>query len=326
MNIDTSDPCAESGASRKPLLVIVGPTASGKTSLGFKVAQRLDGEVVSADAFSAYRGLNIGTDTPDATTRAAIPHHLIDIVDPEERYSAGDFAPLADAAISSIWARKRTPIVVGGTHFYIRALLMGLFPAPPRDPQVSARLQSEWDENPRAVVSRLSSIDPIAALKIGANDRQRILRALEVFETTGTSISDHRSGHTRSPRYRALMLAPERDRTALYARIDERVERMFAAGLVEEVESLLVAGVAPDSHAFKAIGYREIVTMLRGETDTETTKAQIKHASRRLAKRQITWLRQISEAAFQWVPPAECGGVDEALTLWKEHCRGNEAT
>lgn len=313
-------------AASMPLLIVAGPTASGKTRLGFEIAGRLNGEVVSADAFAVYRGLNIGTDTPSAETRAEVPHHLIDIIDPAENYSAGDFAQIADDAIAEIAARERTPIVVGGTHFYIRTLLLGLFPAAPRDLDITSRLALEWEADPHAVYQRLESVDPQAAARIGPNDRQRILRALEVYESTGRPISTHRESHLRSPRYRALMVIPERAREDLYARIDARVERMFAAGLVEEVAGLLASGVSPESHAFKAIGYREVEAMLRGEIDQETTKAQIKQASRRLAKRQMTWLRHVSEAPVQWVPPAERGGVDAALALWSEHCTGNEAS
>jgi tRNA dimethylallyltransferase len=306
----------------EPLLIIVGPTASGKTSLGVAVAEMLGGEIVSADAFAIYRGLDIGTDTPDEQTRRAIPHHLIDIADPSTQFSAGDFITKADQAIEEIRRRNRTPVVVGGSHFYVRALLLGLFPAQPRDVQVSAELAQKWSQDQNAVFARLETVDPETAALTGPNDRQRILRAIEVFERTGTPISAHRSAHERATRYDALMFAPQRDRADLYARIDTRVERMFAAGLVEEVRALLADGVASDSHAFKAIGYREVAAMLRNEIDLETAKLQTKQSSRRLAKKQLTWLRQMDEAELHWVPPIELGGADKLVDLWDQYTRG----
>jgi len=167
------------------LLVMVGPTASGKTRLGLEVAEALDAEIVSADAFAVYRGLDIGTDKPDRDARRRVTHHMIDVADPRERFSAGEFALEAAAAIGGISCRGRPAAVVGGTHFYVRALLRGLFPSPPHDPELDARLAAAWEHDRARLAQRLAEVDPVAAKRIGPNDRQRVLRAIEVFELTG---------------------------------------------------------------------------------------------------------------------------------------------
>jgi len=299
-----------------PLLVILGPTASGKSSLGLEVAETLGGEIISADAFAVYRGLDIGTDKPTLEERARIPHHLIDVAEPTERFSAGIFAAKADEAIDNIRARGNLPLVVGGTHFYIRALLLGLFPSPPHDPDVRAQLTEAWKRDPVSVVRRMQEVDPASAERIGPRDRQRVLRALEVFELTGEPLSSHWNRHDASSRYVSLLTAPRQPRADLYARIDARVELMFASGLVEEVEDILASGVPPDAHALKAIGYREVVGMLRGEIDREEAIDLTKRSSRQLAKRQLTWLRNLSEGTLHWVPAANEGGASEIVALW----------
>ncbi len=182
-------------SSPPPLLVILGPTASGKTSLGLEVADSLDGEIVSADAFAVYRSLDIGTDKPSPEARRRVRHHLIDVADANEVFSAGEFADAALAVIHDIWQRGRCPVVVGGTHFYIRALLLGLFPSPPRDSVIGSRLADEWALDPAGVFARLQEIDPESAARIGAQDRQRILRALEIYELTGDTMTSHWKRH-----------------------------------------------------------------------------------------------------------------------------------
>ena len=309
--------------SLEPLLVVAGPTASGKSRLGLEAAEVLDGEVVSADAFAIYRGLNIGTDTPNADARRRVPHHLIDVVDPTTRFSAGEYAAAAAAAIADIRARGRTPIVVGGSHFYLRALVLGLFPAPPADVAVRARLADEWRADPQALHARLRAIDPESAERIAAADRQRLIRALEVFETSGRTLSEAWRATLRRPRYRALFVAPNRSREELYVRIDARVEGMFAGGLVEEVRQLLEQGVPRDAHAFKAIGYRDVISFIDGRGDLSTAIAATKRLSRNLAKRQLSWLRHLDEGTLQWVAPAEQGGVTELVAQWRGHWNGS---
>jgi len=299
-----------------PLLIVAGPTASGKSSLGLALAETLGGEIISADAFAVYRGMDIGTDKPDPAARRRRPHHLIDILDPDQLYSAGDFARRASELIEEIRKGSGVPIVVGGTHFYIQALVEGLCPTPPRDPEIRRRLEEEWEKEPGRLRERLHTVDPESAERIPATDRQRILRALEVYEITGRSLSDHWRKQDRRPRYRPLYLSPFRERKELYDRINLRVDSMFARGFQEEVEGLLEDGFAPESHAFKAIGYREIVEMIRSGGRISEVIEAVKKSSRRLAKRQMTWLRHHQGGALYWVSPDE-KGIEESLRLWK---------
>ena len=305
-----------------PLLVIAGPTASGKSRLGLEVAEQLGGEIVSADAFAVYRGLDIGTDKPTPEDRRRVRHHLIDVADPRRRFSAGEFTDQARAAIDDITGRGLTAVVVGGSHFYIRALLVELFPAPPRDPEIGARLEGEWLHDSASVFRRLEEADPEAAEKIDPHDRQRVLRALEVFDTTGEPLSSHWKRHQPVPTFDPLLAVPRRSRADLYARIDARVDNMFASGMEEEVRQILASGVSVSAHALKAIGYREVVDMLEGRCDLETAIDNTKRSSRRFAKRQLTWLRGMPEGTLQWVPTAEEGGAPAVANLWDQHTGG----
>ena len=181
-----------------PLLVILGPTGSGKSRLGLEVAEQIGGEIVSADAFAVYRGLDIGTDKPTSEDRHRVRHHLVDVADPRHRFSAGEFAEAATASIDDIVGRGRTAIVVGGTHFYIRALLEGLFPSSPRDPAHSEKLAEDWERDPGSVYQRLQEVDPEAAERIAPRDRQRVLRALEIYQVTGETLTSHWQRHQHS--------------------------------------------------------------------------------------------------------------------------------
>ncbi len=307
-----------------PLLVIAGPTASGKSRLALEVAEALDGEIVSADAFAIYRGMDIGTDKPSVEDRRRVPHHLIDIADPRETFSAGAFAGAARAAIAEIEGRGRTAIVAGGTHFWIRALTVGLFPAPPRDPEVGARLAALWEADPEAVFRRLGEVDPDAAGRIGARDRQRILRALEVFELTGEPLTSHWRRQRTNPPFNPLYVAPNLDRHELYDKISARAYLLFSTGLVKEVEGILASGVPHDAHALKAIGYREVVEMLRGQCDLETAIERTIQSSRNFAKRQLTWLRRLRDGTVHWVAPAGEGGASAVIGLWQQHTEGRQ--
>ncbi|HVN30465.1 MAG TPA: tRNA (adenosine(37)-N6)-dimethylallyltransferase MiaA [Thermoanaerobaculaceae bacterium] len=285
------------------VLVIVGPTASGKSALGASLAERLGGEVVSADAFAVYRGLDIGTAKPDAATRSRVPHHLLDVADPRDRYSAGMFVRDADAAIAGIRARGRLPIVVGGTHFYVRALLYGLFPEPPKDPRLRQLLEAQWRADPVAVRARLAALDPEAASRIAGSDRQRTLRAVEVCLLSGRPMTELWREHPRGePRHIFLMLGLRLPRERLHARIAQRVEGMFAAGLLRELEGLLAGGLSPNAHALKAIGYREACDVLVGSLTVQEAVERAKATTGRLAKRQMTWLR--GETEVDWLAGA----------------------
>jgi len=291
------------------LVVVVGPTAAGKTRLGVEMAVRLGGEVVSADAFAVYRGLDIGTAKPSAAERARVRHHLIDIADPRERYSAGMFARDAGAAIGDIRGRGRLPIVVGGTLFYVRALLHGLFPEPARLPGLRGALERVWHARPSFTRRWLELLDPAAAARIAPADRQRVLRALEVSLTAGRPMTDlWQQAAAGAPRYRALVIGVALQREQLRARIESRVAGMFAAGLLDEVRGLRDAGVPAEAHAMKAIGYRECCEVLAGTIDRDEAEARTVVATSQLAKRQMTWLR--GEAGTVWLQ----GGDEAALT------------
>lgn len=314
------------GKTLPPLLVIMGPTASGKTSLGLEVAETLGGEIISADAFAVYRGLDIGTDKPSPEARRRVRHHLVDVADPRTRFSAGAFADLASAAIDDITRRGFTAVVVGGTHFYIRALLEGLFPSPPRDSATGARLAEEWRQDPSAVFQRLQQVDDEVARRIGPKDRQRVLRALEVFELTSEPLTSHWRRHQAPPNFAPLLVAPQRSRSELYARIDARVERLFANGLVKEVERILASSVPVDAHALRAIGYRQVVELLQGSCDLEAAIENTKRSSRKFAKRQLTWLRSLREGTLHWVSPVEDGGAAAVTRLWEMHTEERRET
>lgn len=282
------------------LVVIVGPTAAGKTSLGAETAERIGGEVISADAFAVYRGLDIGTAKPPAGVRARVVHHLIDVADPRRRFSAGEFVRAADEAIAGIRARGRVPVVVGGTLFYVRALLWGLFPEPPKDAALREALQEAWRTDPDGVRRRLAEHDPEAAARIHGGDRQRILRALEVTLAAGRPMSELWREHSLgTPRYAAFLFGLSPPRPVLHARIAQRMETMFAAGLVSEVRSLLEDGVRPDAHALKAIGYGECCRVISGEWTEALAREAAERATRQLAKRQMTWLRH--ERGVEWL-------------------------
>ena len=283
------------------ILVITGPTATGKTALGIWLAQHLGGEVVSADAMQVYRGMVIGTAAPDAAEMKGVPHHLIGSVDPAESYSVGRYVQEASAILEDILRRGRLPILVGGTNLYIDSLLRGI-EFSDFDPAVRSALEAEYDRlGGEAMLERLAAADPERAALLHPRDRKRIVRALEVYETTGETITAHdrasRKGPPRFPSCRiALSFARRED---LYARIDARVDKMLEAGLVREVQDLLDSGLSPESTAMQAIGYKEIAAALRGEMTLEAAAERVKQASRRYAKRQLSWLRRDPE--LHWI-------------------------
>jgi tRNA dimethylallyltransferase len=278
--------------------VIVGPTGAGKTRLAIDLARRVGGEVVSADSQQVYAGMDIGTGKATAAERADVPHHLLDVIRPDEDMTAARFATLADAAITDIAARGKPVIVCGGTGLYVRILLFGLFDAPPADPDLRAELATV--DLPE-LVERLRAVDPDAATRIDPNDRKRLTRAIEVHTLTGTPISEHQRRHdfrTLEPRYDARLvgLAPARD--DLYPRIDARVDQMIAAGLLDEVRALRDAGYAPPLRSQQAIGYAELHAHLAGAHDLARAIDLIKRNSRRYARRQLAWYR--SDASVSW--------------------------
>jgi tRNA dimethylallyltransferase len=273
------------------LIILTGPTATGKTALSVKLAKHIDGEIVNADAMQVYRGMNIGTAKPSDAERDGVPHHLFDIAEPTERYTVSRYIENASNAVDNIVKRGKTPILVGGTLLYIDSLLSGRNFA---DTDATLRAELETLPDPYA---ELAKADSAAAAIIHPNNRRRAIRALEVLRLTGKSILEHDANtKTLPPRYEAIKFALNyEDRAVLYAKIDARVDAMMSAGLLDEVKQL---SELPGFNS-AAIGYKELQVHLRGERSLADAVAQIKQASRNYAKRQLTWLR--SEAAIKWI-------------------------
>jgi tRNA dimethylallyltransferase len=293
-----------------PAILLMGPTASGKSALALDLAERVRGEIVSVDSAQVYRGMDIGTAKPDAATRAHIPHHLIDIVDPTDAYSAARFAHDAGAAIAAIRDRRRVPIVVGGTMLYFKALIEGLSALPRADPAIRAELDARAaQEGWPALHAVLARVDTATAARLAPTDSQRIQRALEVFELTGQPLSalqGRRSTVDIGPTL-SFALVPT-DRSALHATIARRFDSMLTAGLVEEV-ALLRSRYALDRHlpSMRSVGYRQAWSFLEGEIDRPALRAQGIAATRQLAKRQFTWLQSIKTTRLM---PDKCRAID----------------
>jgi tRNA dimethylallyltransferase len=275
----------------RPILVLSGPTASGKTAFAISLARYFPLEVVSADSMQVYRGMDVGTAKPTTAERAEVPHHLVDVADPDEGYSAGRFVAEAGEAIRGVRSRGRIPLVAGGTGMYLRALLKGLDPLP-SDPVVRETFSRRWKEDGgKALYEELLRIDPASAARIHPSDRVRVVRALEVAEMTGEPASARReSWSSGGSRYRVLFLVREVDREELYRRIDRRVDEMFRTGLVEEGEGLLAKGYPRTLPSMGALGYRHVLSHLLDGIPREQAVREMKRDTRRYAKRQITWL------------------------------------
>lgn len=280
-----------SSDDRPPLLVILGPTAAGKTEVAEAVARLTSGEIVSADAFAVYRGFDIGTAKPSLERRAEIPYHLVDVADPSEIFSAGRWAQEARRAVEDISARGRLPIVCGGSGFYVSALLEGLPPGEAHDPEIRRRLASWARSRGAAAAHRFLEVnDPASAARIPTANLRYTLRALEVLLLTGARASARVPSTDRwSARWRVIKVAIEPSRRDHYAKIEERVRRMLDAGWGEEVRRLIQGGLSLESNAFGGIGYQEVADWISGRAGREETERQIVAATRRLAKRQRTW-------------------------------------
>ncbi len=308
-------------SERPPLLVLCGPTAAGKTALAVALARELGGEIVGADAMQVYRRMDIGTAKPTPAERALVPHHLIDVVEPDEPFDAARYAALARQAVADIRRRGKVPLVVGGTGLYIKALLHGLFPGPAGDPAVRLRLTAELAaRGVEALHARLALGDPETARRLHPRDTARILRALEVLETTGRPISALQQAHrfADSP-YAPLILGLEVDRPTLAARIDRRVEEMLAAGFEDEVRGLLAAGFSPRLKSMQSLGYRHVAAWLEGRISREEAVRTMKRDTRHYAKRQMTWFR--ATAGIRWVSPAEFPAIAAACRAFLESAR-----
>ena len=274
---------------------LLGPTASGKSRLALEAASRLPIEIVSVDSAQVYRGMDIGTAKPSAAQRARVPHHLIDLIDPDQRYSTGQFRADALRAISAILQRKKVPLLVGGTMLYYRSLAAGLDELPGADARVRAALDAEAAQRGwPALHGELAQVDPLAAQRIAPNDAQRIQRALEVFRVTGRPISALQRGAGDPLPFviKGCALVPER--SALHANIEQRFDAMLAAGLIEELKALRKRyRLSPDMPSMRAVGYRQVWEYLEGEYDAATLRSRAIAATRQLAKRQLTWLRSL---------------------------------
>ncbi len=286
--------------SRPPLLILCGPTAAGKTALALELARQFPLEIISADSRQVYRGMDIGTAKATAGEIVQAPHHLIDVVNPDQEFTVAQFASLTHAAIGAIFGRQKRPALVGGTGLYIQIVTEGLIDVPGADPELRRQLLQQESAEAGSLYRLLQARDPETAQRLYPRDVVRIVRALEVAHLTGQPLSTLQRQHGFSERpYRTLKLAVALEREELYRRIDRRVEAMFAAGLLGETRALLDQGYAADSKAMKTIGYREAINCLRGEATEDETVAAIQLATRRYAKRQLTWLRR--DKSIIWV-------------------------
>jgi len=288
--------------ARPRLVALVGPTGAGKTDFAVGLARHFDAEIISADSRQVYRRLDIGSAKPTAQQRAAVAHHVVDVVDPNETFDCASFRRLALEAIADITHRGKRVLIVGGTGLYIKVLLHGLFDAPSRNPAIRARLLRAEEEMPGILHQRLRTVDPQSAARLHPHDHIRLIRALEVFELTGRPISFwHAQHHFSNGRFDARVFGLSLPRNELYARINARCQAMINQGLVDEVRQLYADGYDPELPALRSPGYREIGDHLRGCCDLPTAVAHMARATRRLAKRQLTWFR--ADSQIVWCAP-----------------------
>ena len=283
------------------LLCLLGPTAVGKTEIAIQLARRLDAEIVSVDSRQIYRQMDIGTAKPTPEEQKAARHHLIDCVDISQSFSVADYQSLADAAIADIQHRDKRVLLVGGAGLYFRAIVDGLFEGPGADPALRERLEAEATQHGVNVLhDRLRACDPVSAERIHPNNVVRVIRALEVYELTGTPMSElQQQWHPEKQRYPFIAFCLTMPRAMLYQRIEQRVDVMLANGLIAEVESLLAAGYARDTLALRSFGYRELIAYLDGECTYLEAIEQLKQNTRRFAKRQLTWFRK--DTRIEWI-------------------------
>jgi tRNA dimethylallyltransferase len=283
-----------------PLVVVLGPTGAGKSELAIRIAQEFGGEVVNCDSLQLYRGFDIGTAKVPMDLRGGVPHHLIDVLEPTELFTAGEYARAARKVLWEIAGREHIPVVVGGTGFYLRALLEGLFPGPPRDEAIRTRLQLREGRRPGSLHRILSRLDPAASSRIHPHDKNKTIRALEVRILEGKPISAL-FGKGRAPLrgFRPIKLGLDPPREQLYRRLDARAIGIFQRGLIEEVRQLLAAGVLADAKPFESLGYKQALQVLEGRLPQEQTLQSTQLETRRYAKRQLTWFRK--EPDVHWL-------------------------
>lgn len=285
----------------KPVVVILGPTAVGKSRVAVEVAKAFETEVLTADSRQVYRGMDIGTDKPAQEERQAVPHRLIDLVNPDEPFNAGLYRGQAVDEMDRLYRDHRLPLVVGGTGLYVRTLLKGLCDAPPADPMLRAALRQEAKEQGLdRLYARLIGVDPVAAARLHPRDESKVIRALEVYQLSGRRMSEFQQEHAFAERpFCSLIIGLNRDRDALYRRIEERIDWQLAHGLIEETTHLLSLGYQRDSSAMKGLGYRQVAEHLAGEYDAAEMVRRFKRDTRHFSKRQMTWFRK--EPGVQWL-------------------------
>ena len=303
-----------SNSSLTGLRIIIGQTASGKSAIASRIARHSDYEIISVDSMKIYRGMDIGTSKPNAEQRKKIRYHLIDIIEPYEEYNVAKFVSDCDRAIADIIKRGKKPLLVCGTPLYLKALLYGIFADSGSDSQLRAEMEKTASEKGLAFLyEQLMKVDPAKADKIHANDRKRIIRALEVYKITGKPISTLQTHFKKTElRYPVTMVGLKWKSEELYQRINERVERMFKHGLVEEVKGLINSGKGLGKQSGDAIGYKEIVRHLNGEITLEAAKEEVKKGTRYLARKQMTWFRRFPD--IKWI---ECKLGDDTDRIYK---------
>jgi tRNA dimethylallyltransferase len=305
-----------------PLVAIVGPTASGKSALGVRLAEQLGGEVVACDSTQLYRGFDIGTTKPSPSERRGVPHHLMDVLSPQEEATAGGYRQLALSVLDGLRQRKRLPIFTAGTGLYLRALLEGLADVPQRSEELRERLRASTEEHPPGHLHRiLKRLDPEAARKIAPADEQKLIRAVEVCVLTRKPVSEVlRAGRTPLEAWHVLKVGLMPPREKLNERIRDRIDAMLEQGWMREVQALLDNGLSEDSKPFDFIGYRELRAVLRGEIGLEAAREAIQQATRRYAKRQLTWFRR--EQGVRWFSGfGDDAGVQAGILEWL-HAQG----
>jgi tRNA dimethylallyltransferase len=277
----------------QPLVAVAGPTGCGKSELAIRIARQFNGEVVNCDSVQIYRFFNIGAAKLPEENRGGIPHHLIDLANPDEVFTAGDFARVGRPVLHDIAARGRLPVVTGGTGFYLRALLDGLAPGPLRDENLRAGLLARETRRPSSIHRLLRRIDPPTAARIHPHDTPKVMRALEIcISARKTATEVFAAGRDALQGFRVLKIGLFPDREQLYKRLEARMEAMFSAGLIEETAGILALGYAPDSKPFESIGYKQALQTIQGQLSREAALSDAKRDTRRYAKRQITWFRR----------------------------------